>query len=88
MNLQWSKECIDRNKWSKECYVEYKFCCDIKQVTENYNKIINEFPYLSWGTHIYKKVFDEKSNLLYLIVRRFVSKEECRRHSTTEEDQE
>ena len=88
MSHNWSKECLERKMWSQECYVEHEFCCDVKEVTENLKKVQKDFPYLSWGTHIYKKVIDKETNLFYLVVRRFVSREECLRHSTVEEHQE
>ena len=85
MNYKWSKECLDRTMWSKECYVEYEFCCDIEEVTNKLNEIQEEFPYLSWGTHIHKKLLDEEANLFYVVVRRFITTEERIRHSTIEE---
>ena len=85
MSYEWSKECLDRTMWSSECYVEYEFCCDIDDVTKKLKEVQKKFPYLLWGTHIHKKLLDEEANIFYIVIRRFITKEECLRHSTIEE---
>ena len=71
-----------RKLWSDECYVYYNIVCVEDQINVQLEKIQIDFPYLSFGTQISKVTKDTQTNLCRVIIKRFVTKDECYRHST------
>ena len=79
----WSKDTLEKELWSNECFAYYNLCCERGSVEKKLVEIQKEFPYLMYGTQIQKTVIDDKdSNFLYVTVKRFKTKELCLRHCT------
>ena len=82
-DYNWTKDTLDKELWSDECYVFYDLCCERLSVKQKLAEIQADYPYLVYGTQVQKTVVDDNDiDFLYVTIKRFKTRELCLRHCT------
>jgi hypothetical protein len=68
--------------WDKSLFYTYEFSATIEEADKMVADIFAEFPSNLWGSYVSERYIDIKSDQSKVTIKRFKSREECRRHCT------
>ena len=69
--------------WDKNLFYIYEFSASIEETDKMIVDIFAEFPSKLWGSYVAERYTDVEKNKSRVTIKRFKSREECRRHCTT-----
>lgn len=68
--------------WDKNLFYIYEFSASIEETDKMIADIFAEFPSKLWGSYVAERYTDVEKNKSRVTIKRFKSREECRRHCT------